>query len=171
MWCWSVSFFRNYVIMKDRLGERWLAESPGFNSGIFYVELHRCSVSQPGFPPGTWCVFGPVFLLADSWDRLIRKWMGNRNKSKRKINLNLNQSHATDRHPDGAAIYRRITADVLERRFHHKRRVGPQMKIALLFFSQQIHQHLKWTGATNIPFRCIRDLEELKNLFSSSPYS
>lgn len=43
---------RNYVIMQDRLIEHWLAESPGFNSGI-----STCISS----PPGTqWCVFGPV---------------------------------------------------------------------------------------------------------------
>lgn len=46
-------------------------------------------------PPGTkWCVFGPVSLLDDCWDRLIRKWRGNSNHSRRKINLNLRQSQA-----------------------------------------------------------------------------
>lgn len=121
MWCWSVSFFRNYVIMKDRFGERWLAESVlEFSTWSW----HCCCVSQPGIHPGQGvcvCVSEPMSLLADRWDRLIRKWMANRNKSKRKINLNLNQSQTTDRRPDGAGIYLRITTDVLERQFYYRK--------------------------------------------------
>lgn len=67
----------------------------------FWDFLHGVGIA--GFPD-TWCVFGSVSLLADCWDRPIRKGMGNRNKKKRKI-INLNQSQTTDHSPDGAGIY------------------------------------------------------------------
>ena len=99
--------------------------------------------------------------------------MGNRNKSKRKSNFDLNQSQSTERCPDGASIYRQITADVLERQFHRKRKVGRERKITFfinLFFTTNTPTDLlQLTGTTNTTFRCIRNLEE-KYLFSTLSY-
>lgn len=85
MWCWSVSFFRNYVIMKDRLGECWLAESPGFNSGIFCMELALLAFLVPGVSLDR-C---PCLLTAGI-DRLGKEWVietSKKEKSSTSINL------------------------------------------------------------------------------------
>lgn len=70
--------------MQDRLIEHRLAESPGFNS-----EISTC-MSFPLLVQNGVCLDRCPYC----WDRLIRKWRGNSNHSRRKINLNLRQSQA-----------------------------------------------------------------------------
>lgn len=73
---------------------------------------------------------------------------GWKNKSKRKINLNPDQSQATDRLAEGAGIYRRITTDVLKWQFHHKRRVELHLKTLFFFFftTSTPTESSQWTG-------------------------